>query len=1141
MNNILEANVKNREKLINNLKEEIIGPITNFKYAQIIDEKTTKENINNNFLVYKYGGRKEEIFNTGLPSKKYAAGLLYPKSNESSVEIEGEESDEVIEGETLEKNLTEKKQDEQRNPYLQSTMGITFAVPLEADFLKINFECGMYNKNKNYNKNLQINDANQNWWFRKSYYANMQVELNRNEKLVCEKLVVKDLLNNEKEDTNILLYSHIRELENLKIVTLTIENAKISKEEEDILFQCEIEAELNGKQSFVPYPKASDMNIDISDEEKRFEFLYLKEKNFAFGHDCATDWSLDNNGKVHKISSTFLPEYEIKTMTPDIKIGEDSLSIYHSKITACNSYEELEKMLLPLIDGYEKWFENLKLESVNPYYEKVEKDNLEEIEKNINRMKKGVQLLKKQDVFQCFKLANLSMLMQMNNGKKLRKADYINGNLRFDKNINVNGFDELDYSNFESLSNSIENQIAKENNAFLKKWRGFQIGFILQSLDAIVNKKSEDREIVDLIWFPTGGGKTEAYLGVAAFSMLYRRFVDKNDIGVDILMRYTLRLLTADQFQRAARLICSLDYVRTKFPKMLGENEFSIGLWVGRASTPNKVEDAKNKFNAFTKEGKNDFIVESCPWCGAEMKVKKNNKKNIYLGYSFSGALEMNCPDKECHFHNHLPISFVDEQLYKKPPTFLIGTIDKFVQLTWVPEARSLFGFNRSGDRVFSPPNIIIQDELHLISGPLGSLSGMYETLIEHLCTDERFDISPKIIGATATIKAYQNQIKALYGREKTNLFPPAGFDINDNYFSSVQKDEYGNPVPGRKYVGLYSTTQGKLQSQVQTLSSLIISGNEIQPELRDPFWTVLSFYNTINDIGKAQTLTEADIKDTINSYYQQRNINDRRILKSQKIKELTSRMNNGEISQSLTEMKTQYTTMDNKALDIVLASNIIEVGVDVDRLALMTIIGQPKSTAQYIQVSGRVGRKPHESPGLIVTVYNRGDSNDKSHYEHFKEYHQKLYSNVEEASVTPFSNFSIKRGFPAVLVGFLRQRFDVKSLGKYPDANLIDENSDKITQFIQKYIVDKMKLVDSSESQTFGETYENVMNLLTTKDYETWELTQYKNGFMVPLQKQEEIQNDSAIPMINSMRNVDSQSRLKAQALDIKYKSNFF
>lgn len=197
--------------------------------------------------------------------------------------------------------------------------------------------------------------------------------------------------------------------------------------------------------------------------------------------------------------------------------------------------------------------------------------------------------------------------------------------------------------------------------------------------------------------------------------------------------------------------------------------------------------------------------------------------------------------------------------------------------------------------------------------------------------------------------------------------------------------------------------------------------------------------------------------------YYDKRKIGNGRLLRNEKIKELTSRMKNNEVAQSLSDLKVDFSKYNNQAIDLVLASNIIEVGVDVDRLALMTIVGQPKTTSQYIQVSGRVGRKPEQSPGLVVTIYNRGDSNDKSHYEHFNEFHQKLYANVEESSVTPFSHFSIERGFPAVLIGYLRQCFNEKDLGVAPNTVVIRENIEEIKSFVKDKILTKMKLVDNT------------------------------------------------------------------------------
>ena len=235
--------------------------------------------------------------------------------------------------------------------------------------------------------------------------------------------------------------------------------------------------------------------------------------------------------------------------------------------------------------------------------------------------------------------------------------------------------------------------------------------------------------------------------------------------------------------------------------------------------------------------------------------------------------------------------------------------------------------------------------------------------------------------------------------------------------------------------------------------------------------------------------------------------------------------MNNNEIAGALQELKTDYTITKNEAIDLALASNIIQVGVAIDRLSLMTIVGQPKTTSQYIQVSGRIGRKVDENPGLVIVLYNKGNSTDKSHYEHFNEYHQQLYANVEETSITPFSYFSIERGLPAVLIGFLRQIFDYKKLGIAPNAEFINDNLNKIEDFVEKRIVKKMKLVDTTEKETLQTVYEKVLDNLTGIDYESWESKFNQSGYMVQLNEDTVVQEDQST-MITSVRNVAATSR---------------
>lgn len=1155
---ILRINVNNRERLIKSVHEEMIGPVIDFNGAQKLSDSTSKSEKNNGFYYWEYGGTKEEVYIGGKPSKHYASGMIFPLERKDSLSehtnddangliSEATPNMEIVRALPEENSIVEKDETISQN-YLPSSFGITFALGVDVDFVEVKFNCGVYEEKI---INSEIQEASK-WWFRKSLNSTIGIDLKNIGQQEPIELDIKDNKNTSWRTSTLRLDTLVRIVKlqegEIKIVTITCTNTTNAPQNNDkyVFFQCKLS--VHSQIGFQSYPNASQLNANISLEDKIFDMLYVEESNFAFGQNCSTTW-IESKETIKDISTTFLPSYEVKTMTPDIVIGEKIVEITHASLASAKDFNEIENILMPLINGYKLWYEKTKKIKHPEYYDESFNYNMKLIENAIQRMEHGLNSLKEKNVFEAFRLVNLVMFMQMANNATNKKRSPLNkatreiisddGNIHFDIDY-YTLFDQLNFTNFEALSSSVKKAIKKSNsNSFWRefKWRGFQIAFLLLSIDSVVNKAEIDshREDVDLIWFPTGGGKTEAYLGVATLSMIYRRIVDKNDTGVDVLMRYTLRLLTADQFQRCARLVTSLDFLRKKMPDILGEKEFSIGLWVGRNNTPNTNIEARVSLKEYISEKKDGFPVSSCPWCGAQMTFTGI----VYRGFKFSTKLEVYCPDSKCSFHEHLPIYFVDEQIYLEKPTFLIGTIDKFVQLTWKENARGLFGLDKLGNRITSPPNIIVQDELHLISGPLGTLAGIYECLIEELCTDRRGEkpILAKIISATATIKAYDSQIKALFGRSKSNLFPPSGIHANDNFFSTIQLNKDGNPVHGRKYVGVFPFTQSKLQTQVQTTSALISKVGDFEDDFKDPFWTILSFYNTINDIGYALTLTEQDIPSTLNNFYYHRNKKESgRLLHQDKVKELTSRMPSNEIVLALQSMTESYSKNQNQALDIVLASNIIEVGVDVDRLSLMEINGQPKTTAQYIQVSGRVGRKPDERPGLVIVNYNSQNSSDKSHYEHFIEYHQKLYSQVEESSVTPFSRFAITRGLPAILVGFIRQNFNEKTLGKKPDSVDLVKSMPEISRFMND-IIKRAQYIDPTEIKYIRKLAEHILDtIIEDVSYDDWQYKEVRgignNGFMAPMSNDQKALPDSVLLMINSMRSVDVASRLSVSKI---------
>jgi hypothetical protein len=607
-------------------------------------------------------------------------------------------------------------------------------------------------------------------------------------------------------------------------------------------------------------------------------------------------------------------------------------------------------------------------------------------------------------------------------------------------------------------------------------WRPFQLAFILMNLRSIVQRDSTERAIVDLIWFPTGGGKTEAYLGLTAFTIFRRRLLRLNDAGTTVLMRYTLRLLTTQQFQRAASLICACEIIRRENEPVLGAARISIGLWVGQSVTPNKNTDAVSSLNILLKNGKpNLFIVLTCPWCGAEMGPVPLGNGYEAKGYRKEGSkVVFRCQDPNCSFRDSrgLPLLVVDEAIYEERPTLLIGTVDKFAMLPWYTEPRRLFGLDNV-DPV-SPPELIIQDELHLISGALGSMVGMYEATIDALCRHQvDGKQSPaKIVASTATICRAPQQVQGLYARD-VFLFPPQGLRAGDSFFAEESLvDPEGQPLPGRLYVGVFaSALSSHVMAQVRVMAALLqavkcISG--ATPETLDPYWTLMGYFNSLRELGHAATLIRADIREYLNAVWDRLNIRkpvpgantpDLRRFINRDI-ELTSRIQSSQITDVLQQLFNTYPpTEDRRPVDVCLATNMIQVGLDVPRLGLMTVVGQPKTTSEYIQATSRVGRDAR-GPGLVTAVYNPAKPRDRSHFEHFRSYHQSIYRWVEPTSVTPFAVPVRERALHAQLITLARYLGD-QTIRQIPSP----PPDDHLFKEIRDILIDRIQQVDAGES----------------------------------------------------------------------------
>ena len=813
------------------------------------------------------------------------------------------------------------------------------------------------------------------------------------------------------------------------------------KKNESTLFEVELKCIVE-KGEVGAYP-AKNMAL-LSDDEKEIELRYKDLRIYAVGHGTAVNW-IQNKKDQMEIWSDFMPSVEVPQVTADTGGKKSKVLQFNflSKVEQDTSvYTELERF----IADYELWLEKQQQKATT-------EDDADQITANniINRitlakkrMKKGIHLLKQDELAQTsFAMANKAMLMQMiasdqAKGKTLANEQY--------------------------------------------RWRPFQLAFILMVLESTTNEDSNFRDTLDLIWFPTGGGKTEAYLGLMAFLFIYRRLRYPTSHGGTVaIMRYTLRLLTSQQFLRACKVISALELIRRTDSGKFGKDPFTIGLWVGSASSPNTFFQAKEYIE---KKQYSKLILSNCPWCNAVFDRENYICKEDCFHFS--------CSNSSCAFgqqnNNILPYNVVDESLYKDPPSLLIATVDKFARLAWEKRSASFFGLN--GNR---PPELIIQDELHLISSALGSIVGLYEAGIDTLLIAR--GVRAKYIASTATIKNAAKQIKTLFAKDML-VFPPAGLRYDDSYFAKIVPL---TEKPGRLYIGYLAPLlprQNCLKPLAATLLAAPIKLFKDAEEYLDSWWTQIIYHGSLKGVSNSRTLYQSDIngylkKITIENLreeieelrpnflndHQIKTIEDYQRIKDPEVQEIVdqylpvrnlniktltsnqSAEDNAAIFKILAEERHQ-----NNSIDVALATNMISVGLDVARLAVMIINGQPLTTAEYIQASSRVGRS--DVPGIVFVNYYKTQARSLSHYENFRSYHDSFYRFVEPSSLTPFTYQARSRALHAALVIAMRHSeiglLENDMAGSFdPDNGSIKKVIHLLKQRIDFAIDDKKKVTE--------------------------------------------------------------------------------
>ena len=945
------------------------------------------------------------------------------------------------------------------NIYKPTSMGISLMMPKNSNSLDINFSGAKY---------LHEEEQTENQLFH--HFKRMPFSIKATT-IVSSKLGTKKIVHNDDLGIELTLTLRYVTNEGSKLVTVTAQNTtragqKGIEQSISALFQCELLIS-----SVLPLLPIYQNAPIISDEEEKISRLqYRNVMNYAYGHGCSISYSETPEG-VFELKSEFLPKKQVYQMMPG---GIKNSSILNMSYWETASPSSACYELSCFVDEYEAWHNGQKeiLSSIHNFDYKSAGDTvISRIDECILRLKKGIEILKSDDMaWRAFCLMNRAMLLQRT---KTKHVD------------------------------------AKSVN-----WYPFQIAYILQIIPDIIDKNSNYRKSVDLLWFPTGGGKTEAYLGVAAFTIFYRRLTEKvvSD-GVAVIMRYTLRLLTLQQFERATALICACEHIRKE--ESIGGGEINIGLWIGSSMTPNKIEQARNvllklRDDPYEKiyEG-NPVQITRCPWCGTKIDLN---------GYEIKdGSMYIRCADNPlCEFHKQLPIYVVDDDIYRIRPTLLLSTIDKFARIAWEENAGYLFGKN------CPPPELIIQDELHLISGPLGSLCGVYEIALEYLCRKD--GNPPKVIASTATVKNANEQIRNLYDRG-TIQFPPGGINYEDSFFA-IKSDAYKRPA--RTYIGLCEMGGSIADLMIHVYATLfytkalfIKQGKDA--DIIDQYFTTVGYFNALRDLGASDTIIQdrifTHIRNLVSRTFKKESEQYQITAADVKVfehSELTSRKSSKEIKDTLDKLALRYDQPGSYSY--VLASNMLSVGIDIERLGVMTVYNQPKSNAEYIQATSRVGRL---NPGIVLTMYNNMRSRDKSYYEQFGYYHESFYRYVEATSVTPFSLRAMEKALHCVFVALIR--LTIPYLSSNESARCFKADNTDILK-VKDYIVKRVEEITPKNVNFAAETLLNFSKGWEEVATENRNTLCYKSYSGLPsLLSSAEEESDLGLPKIlNSLRNVE-------------------
>lgn len=963
-------------------------------------------------------GSLDEVLDQS-PSRFYLAGFLVPLDAAPTQRVDADSTEEV--DAVSDSGAADEDQAPEpaaaRQKYLPSSIGLSVLVPKECETLHARIRWGDY-------KYSLDGEHRAERWTREDRQGELDLPIPEwpgcgtrefdvpGSKGLHVALAVREVVSD----------GHDGELpKGTRAVSVFLVNRRVPAPDEirDEAFAFQTQLDVTCDDGFVPRPDFR--SLESNDWDERVADLQYRDVcEYAVGHNVATE--VDHcDGHCKRVRTCWLPQAEVERVAPvEMKTVELSMDRLGSLTDGNDAREKLH----PIVAEYRAWIDLQEMQAPSSPLRRKEtgQELLARARVAADRIEKGIALLSDPDCLEAFRIANRAMALAAK-----RRLGVMQG----------------------KAPESIE-----------PKWRPFQLAFLLMNLKGIAEPTDPDREVVDLLFFPTGGGKTEAYLGLAAFTLVLRRLRNPGlkSAGLGVLMRYTLRLLTLDQLGRAATLICALELERQNDVEKLGDWPFEIGLWVGKAATPNvmgrKGDNNKDSARAKTIAFQNDdrkpspIPLEECPWCGTKFKAASFR---LLPNPDEPLDLRVSCVDRDCAFKrdNPLPILAVDEPIYRRLPCFMIATVDKFAAMPWTGDVGAFFGrvqrSNQQGfygpchpgvgndlptDRLL-PPDLVIQDELHLISGPLGTIAGLYETALDELCMREVDGkrIRPKIVASTATVRRAENQIRALFNHRLVDIFPPPGPDRRNSFFAVTHSKDQSN---ARMYLGVADQGRSPKVVMLRVYVALLAAAQQFHrkhdkksglPNPADPYMTVLGYFNSLRELGGARRLIEDEVRNRVYRYSTRKRVGetsgpftDREIAYDPV--ELTSRESTAKVAEAKRRLSLPFE--EKGRVDVAIATNMISVGLDITRLGLMVVFGQPRTSAEYIQTTSRVGRD-HERPGLVVSILNVHKPRDRSHFERFCAYHETFYRSVEATSVTPFSPRALDRALAATLVALSR------------------------------------------------------------------------------------------------------------------------